>query len=97
MNSLFIYRIARKTLFKTCCHAMHTPTPQARVEKEVWVMPSTDIVAHSRTAAAVAEWRVEPVVGSDQIALTIYLSELQELTFVLEAEDCADLAKVLAR
>jgi len=64
--------------------------------QDVQVMPTTDIHPHTRRAYDVVEWRVEPVIGSGQVALTLYVDGLHEVSFVLNAMDCGDLSGVLS-
>lgn len=65
--------------------------------QNVWVMPSTELAPRCRAASPVLEWRVEAVMGTDNLALTVYLPGQQEATFLLQPEDSSDMACVLSR
>lgn len=65
--------------------------------QDVWVMPSTELTPRCRSASPVLEWRVEAVMGTDDLALTVYLPDQKEATFLLQSDDSADLARVLSR
>lgn len=81
--------------------ALHGPPvfnalPIRPVSREVPVRGALSRLLELRSAVRVCEWMVEPVAGSDELSLTLVLSENVSLSFLLAADDAQDLGLSLA-
>lgn len=70
--------------------------PIRPASQEVPVRGALSRLLELRSAVRVCEWMVEPVAGSDELSLTLVLSENVSLSFLLAADDAQDLGLSLA-
>ena len=70
--------------------------PVSLTSQEIQVRGALSRTSEWRSVVRVCEWMVEPVVGTEELSLTLVLSENVSLSFLLSADDAQDLGVTLS-